>query len=383
MSKLSKCEFEHMGEGGKYLELNLHLPGGSRSVFFRALGDTTLTPSADALLSYGLLPAMVDAGGQTLHIAGEVSAKLRRSLPQMQDIYHCWDSRLNPVACESEAVERSSSQARRVGCFFSGGADSFYSVLKNNDEVTDLIFVHGLDIPLDNTDLRNKVSANLRAIAAELGKNLIEVETDARAYMDEQVAWGEFGHGAVLATIGHLLSSQLSKVLIPSTHSYRDMFPWGSHPLLDPLWSSEALEFVHDGSEATRVNKIGLIAGSEVAMRHLRVCYVNPGSLYNCGRCEKCLRTMINLQVHGALEKCQTFPDSYSFKRLKRTTDVTNDNVRSFVIENIEELARNGNNPQLEKQLERLLQQAVWPKALAKYFKQKKRTMINNLKGGN
>ena len=45
-------------------------------------------------------------------------------------------------------------QGKRVGCFFSGGGDSFYSFLKHRTEITDLIFIHGFDISLANLELR-------------------------------------------------------------------------------------------------------------------------------------------------------------------------------------------------------------------------------------
>jgi len=42
-------------------------------------------------------------------------------------------------------------------------------------------------------------------------------------------------------------------------------------------------------------------------MRWLRVCWQNKELAYNCGRCEKCLRTMIALHLAGALSRCRTF----------------------------------------------------------------------------
>ena len=40
--------------------------------------------------------------------------------------------------------------------------------------------------------------------------------------------------------------------------TYAHLGPLGSHPLLDPLWSSEDVELVHDGCEATRLDKLAL-----------------------------------------------------------------------------------------------------------------------------
>jgi hypothetical protein len=65
---------------------------------------------------------------------------------------------------------------------------------------------------------------------------------------------------------------------------------------------------VHDGAEASRVDKIVRIADDPIAQRNLRVCYGDYGSNTNCGRCMKCLRTMATLALVDRLEKFETFP---------------------------------------------------------------------------
>ena len=42
-------------------------------------------------------------------------------------------------------------------------------------------------------------------------------------------------------------------------------------------------------------------------MRSLHVCF-RAGSDRNCGNCEKCLRTMVMLEISGHLADCGTFP---------------------------------------------------------------------------
>ena len=112
----------------------------------------------------------------------------------------------------------------------------------------------------------------------------------------------------MLASVGLLFQARFRTILISAAHTYADLGPWGSHPLLDPLWSTELTEFVHHGAHATRVDKCRVLANSEVAMRHLRVCWENREGRYNCGECEKCLRTMVNLAAVGALGRCTTLP---------------------------------------------------------------------------
>jgi len=170
-----------------------------------------------------------------------------------------------------------------------------------------LIFVHGFDITLANRSLRAQASRAAREVARELGKNLIEVETNLRSFSDSLVNWDQY-HGSALASVGLLFQHLFGEVLIPASATYADLYALGSHPLLDPLWSTDITRFEHDGCEASRVDKSAYISNSETAMRLLRVCWSNPSSAYNCGRCEKCRWTMLNLHAAGALGRCRTLP---------------------------------------------------------------------------
>ncbi|MGH7524210.1 MAG: hypothetical protein ACREK8_07885 [Gemmatimonadales bacterium] len=46
---------------------------------------------------------------------------------------------------------------------------------------------------------------------------------------------------------------------------------------------------------------------SPLAMANLRVCWMGKSDT-NCGRCEKCLRTLTAFELFGALDRCATFP---------------------------------------------------------------------------
>jgi len=79
--------------------------------------------------------------------------------------------------------------------------------------------------------------------------------------------------------------------------------------LLDELWSIESMEVIHHGAEARRVDKIVVLARDyRSAFRHLRVCLKNQAGPSNCGRCQKCARTMMALEVVGVLSDAPTFP---------------------------------------------------------------------------
>lgn len=266
----------------------------------------------DAALALTLLPAM--RTGEALTIDAPVSPMARRGAERIQDIFTTWDRALRPrapwyrrVSIEAPvAVPGSGGGA--TACFFTGGVDSFHSALTHRAEIDTLVYVHGFDVRLDDTALRAAVSSRLNRAADAMGLALIEMETDLRDLGDQtRVGWPDH-HGAALACVAHLLGGQRSRWLVPATHTYAHLEGLGSHPLLDPLWSSEAVEIVHDGAGATRVDKLRRIAGEDAASAHLRVCWENPDGAYNCGRCEKCVRTGVAIRVAGVEGRFATVP---------------------------------------------------------------------------
>jgi len=90
--------------------------------------------------------------------------------------------------------------------------------------------------------------------------------------------------------------------LIAGSHSYADLyFPWGSTPLTDPLLSSESFPIFYDSPDAPRNIKVREIASWPEAQRYLRVCLGKDRTERdkNCGRCEKCIRTILNYRALG------------------------------------------------------------------------------------
>ena len=313
---------------------------------YRVPAGTPVSGRSDAFLAATLLPAM--RARVKLELEGPTSGLLRQNVRTIQDIWACWDLSFARVDMTGPSV-RGPESAGGVACFFSGGVDSFYTALKHKDEISALVFVHGFDLPLANADLRASVSRALRAAATELGKPLIEVQTNVRTFSERQVPWSEY-HGSALASVALLLAPMFGRVYIPASFPYSYLEPWGSHPLLDPLWRTEDLEIIHDGCEATRVEKVRSIVASETALRWLRVCWEAPGGAYNCGRCEKCLRTMVNLEIAGALDRCATFDRALDLRRVARAP-APDACALMFVADNLRACEERGDQPALVRAL--------------------------------
>jgi hypothetical protein len=325
--------------------------------FFESSHPVDATP--DLLVPLGLPAAMVE--GRPLKIEGGLSPRLLAGQATVQDVLHSWtppreaqrvrDSGFKRVDVQAFSRDSFPEPGDGVACFFSGGVDSFYSVLKHREEITHLIFAIGFDLPLAGSDqLVKRATKAAREVAASLNKELVEIRTNVRSWSNRYAAWGPYYHGAVLAATGLLFQSSFRRVLIPASHTYAGLIPWGSHPLLDPMWSTEGTTFVHDGCEAKRFEKVHLIASSDVAMQRLRVCLMRPEGAYNCGRCEKCLRTMINLRAVGAHKRCQTLPADIDLDAV-RAIVVKDQNTSAFVSENLAVIRKLGTDRELERAL--------------------------------
>jgi hypothetical protein len=296
------------------------------------------------------------ANGDRLRVADPISPKLLEAVPNIADVLttfdrYAWRLGLRPVAMEASArVPERLGGGRGVACFFSGGVDSTFTVRERHKDLTALVFVHGFDVALEDVHLRRAVSTSLRAAADALGLPLVEVETDLRQTVDPLLPWSVY-HGAALATVAHLLAPLADTFLVPASDTYATLSAYGSHPLLDPLWSSEAVSIVHHGCAASRSDKVrsfGEDDGGPDPLSWLRVCWRNPGGAYNCGRCHKCVNTMVALRMAGLLERAPTFPVSLDLARVA-ALDLSSPGSGLLWVRYVEDLEASGRDPSLAR----------------------------------
>ena len=270
-----------------------------------------LSGSNDFLVPLLLLPAMSRGAG--LHLPTAMSRETIERVATLQSIFRTWFAGFTEVAITeapgSNQLGSVTSPHARSACFFSGGVDSFFSVLELLDELNEVIFVSGFDFGLGREQEPNEAEIldRLVAAAAELGLSVVHIKTDLRDWSEKFVRWDDYV-GSALAAVALMLEASFDRVYIPSSFTYNQLFPLGTHPLTDPLWSTEAVSVRMHGADTTRLQKVQRIAASPVAMRTLRVCWENRDGAYNCGRCSKCVRTMVDLWAAHALHDCETLP---------------------------------------------------------------------------
>lgn len=305
-------------------------------LWYRVYGNLAVSERGDTFLAAGFFPAM--ATGETLEIDSsvKVSPKLIKGVMQLQKIFGCWNPLLKRfnVRANETAYE---SINNGTAAFFSGGIDGLYTLQKHKDEITHLVYINGFDFEMIPEVFEVSVARN-RQMAMSLNKILIPVETNHYAFMQHCQIDRLLNHGSCLASVALLLG--FPKTYIPSSYTYNQLHPWGSHPLTDPLWSSEGMELIHDDAEANRIQKIQQLVEDDTIREHLDnliVCWNEPNS--NCCECGKCVRTILTFDVLGI--KLASFPKELSLIDIIRK--IKFDASHRIFFETILELAQERN----------------------------------------
>jgi len=283
------------------------------------------------------------ATGESIEMSLSLDPFFVENVRGLLGTWNSWYPHLKRIDIRAPLV-RASPTAGRVAQFFSGGVDSWFTLLRHAEStpafpqvgnVDDLITVWGFDIAIDRDDEFRQLADSARETAARYGKHHIAVSTNLRENMSGAwrvvwgPQWGPLSHGTALAAVGHLLEKRYSKVMIPSTHRFWEPFAYGSQPMTDTLFSTSTTAFLHDHALYGRADKIERLAESDSALAQLRVCYIK-GTFRNCSVCVKCHRTLLCFDILGCLPKATSFDLTEYYKNRDRHILVStkNDIVR-------------------------------------------------------
>lgn len=110
-------------------------------------------------------------------------------------------------------------------------------------------------------------------------------------------------HPCGLASIMHQFGEIARAGLIALDDPYRSeakVWPWGNNSLTNPLLSGDRFNVISCGGNFTRSTKVDYIAKHPNVLKNIIVCWQGARDGYNCGECEKCIRTKLNLLVAKA-----------------------------------------------------------------------------------
>lgn len=275
-------------------------------VWFQCEG-AQLCPDPEAFAAVFLIPAAL--AGRRLQVHGGVSQSFADSaMDVLQFIKPWWGGGVfqpGPVRAKVAAESTPALNSRSALCF-SCGVDAFYSLYEFNPEV--LVFVAGFDIPISHARALKAAEASFLRVAEKTGKQAVRIRTNFRENPFFRSSHWERAHGGALVALAHLMRNSVSELWISASYADKFMHPWGSHPRLDPLWSTENIRIAHKGSDVDRLQKIEKHGGRPELLAHLRVCWEHPSAEGNCGVCEKCIRNRLCLWYALPDAVCATLP---------------------------------------------------------------------------
>ena len=281
-------------------------------------GDLMCNPHA--FLVGCVIPAF-HHGEKRVLIDEGICPELREGLVTVMSWIRHWhyepDKQLVRIDAKTHTKILTPNKSERAGSFVSGGVDGLAAIrcnrlqypLEHPGSFKDALVVFGLHRE-EPEDFR-QVLSSVSEVAKEQGLNLIPVHTNIVSLGNGWEFWVKELFAGAFASIAHAFTRRLSVVSLASTgRDIPHLFPHGSHPLIEPNYRSSDLRIRHEGVRLSRLEKVRILVGWDLALKHLQVCNntraIRMGRL-NCGRCEKCIRTMLEFLALGSLDNNPAF----------------------------------------------------------------------------
>src|SRR5262249_5919669 len=163
-----------------------------------------------------------------------VSPQLAARIPRIVDILLALFQNFHRVEVKLHArEERQFSSGSCVAALFSGGVDSFYTLIKGLSPESDpayrpthLLFMRGLEQRLDESAGADATLGVVEEVARATGVDVLCGETNLRMLFG--LNYELYYHAAALVGSALALSRGVKCLLVPSTYSYGQLIPWGS-----------------------------------------------------------------------------------------------------------------------------------------------------------
>jgi len=296
-----------------------------------------LSCNTHAFILGSFLPAAY-AGERRIAMNQAICPCLEEGLITVVGQFCEWDgppARMPRIEAEGPSMPILPDKGRGAGCFLSGGIDSLAMLRANRliyppdhpNFIEHWIIVYGFDMGVGETrtshnEAFSRTVDSLSEVTQGAKAKLIPVYTNVRNLNDDLDFWIFQYHGAALAAVAHALAPIVRSACIAGTFDTKHLTPGGSHPLIDPNYTSGDLRIEHVGLRYSRFAKTQMIVDWEAGLNNIRVCTQIYSALkassnaMNCGKCEKCIRTMTALVALGKLSDCRAFPANDVSKEL-------------------------------------------------------------------
>ncbi|WP_342617278.1 hypothetical protein [Rhodoferax sp. GW822-FHT02A01] len=278
--------------------------------------------------------------GEDIELDLPVDDLLRENLAGVLATWCQWFTDLKPVRITAPRLTEKPN-GNKTASFFSGGVDSYFNIgrrlglpdMPDVGRTDELLTVWGFDVGVYDLAGIEPLRTMLTSAAADVGLPHYVVRTNLREHNTAwRRRWGPLTHACGLAFISLLLEKRYSSAVWGSTNPYGQLFPWGSHPMVDSLFSTSTTTMVHDGAAFNRVQKTEFVTRLPQGIASLHVCQAE--AKHNCSNCEKCFRTMVTIDALGRRDIMGAAFDwsEYSLDKVSRILAMTK-GVRSEYLE--------------------------------------------------
>ncbi len=272
-----------------------------------------------------LIPSM--ARGEDIYVEGPVSERLYHNVSgPYQDLLKIMIPSLERINIFSGDLVRNKARGDGVATGFSAGVDSFsvvadyyFSDVPSSFKLTHLVFNNvGSHGPAGERLFERRFN-HVELIADRIGLPLVKINSNLDDFYDESLSF-ERTHTSRNASVALLLQGGLGRFLYASAFSYPDIkvVPGAkmghSDAMALPLISTDTLDLISAGGERSRVGKTIQLADFPVTYDALDVC-VREDSDRNCSVCDKCMRTLLTLDMAGLINK---YEDSFDLGKYRR-----------------------------------------------------------------
>jgi hypothetical protein len=331
MDRLHLEVFESPGFSRRVTRLRADQGGKPIEVFHefdRAIPLSSDTPLDGHVLTVFLYAATL---GKPLVVHGAMSEAALRNLEELTLFWN----RVRPNLYKrfeiipSRVVRCASPKKQAAIAAFSGGADGTFTAIRHAVSMHQnkidtrypleaVLMVHGFDVDIYNADDFSRLVDRTRPLIDSLGLDFRLVRTNNR---DLRLQNWDDSNSLQLSGCLHMHSAEFQYGLIASSSAYDEVdVNRGSSPITDPLMSGGNFKIVHEGAGYTRTEKVAAIMQHPVARQTLKVCWAGADQAENCGRCEKCVRTQLNILASGTTEPVQCFTEPLDLERIRTMT---------------------------------------------------------------
>ncbi len=299
--------------GSKVYQVDFTFKAQAQQLWFEVsqCPSLSLSNNADSALLALLLPAML--ANENIHINDEVSEQLLFNLNgPYQTLVLQQIPFLNRINISAERCSSQAAIGTGVITGFSAGIDSFCTTCDYLEhgpkqlQITHLIYNNVGSHGLGEERLFKERYQQLYSTAKKWNLPFIMVNSNMDDFYGKVLDF-QLTHTIRNAAVPLLLQNHIAHFLYSSAYSYQDAFIGPSYDMAYsdlfslPLLSTESLQSHSVGSEYSRVEKTLKVSQNAFSYDVLDVC-VKGDSANNCSHCDKCLRTLLTLDLVNKLE---------------------------------------------------------------------------------